>query len=446
MQTKYLLTQFKTISMQKFLIITSREYLNKITNKTFILSTFFTPLILVGLVFLIGWFASVNNDEVNTVSVIDNSGYIFDMLESTKSIKYVELENFDLDKAKLISKNKSDFGLLFIENFESPKEIAETISFYSEDTPSLSVIGNIESQLEDILTSKNFKIQGIDINKINSNKIYVSLYQETFQGKKTTKADSAVGLIFGLFLAFLLYMLIFAYGGMIMSSVMEEKSSRIIEVIISSVKPFYLISGKIVGTSLAGITQFIVWGLLFYGFSFFISATFGISSTYDNNELMLAADSNAISDASLNMLSSFFNLPLLNILIAFLFYFIGGYLLYSSMFAAVGAAVDNQTDAQQFMLPITIIVIIALYVGIFTAENPDGVVSIIFSMIPFTSPIVMMMRIPNGVPIFEQFISLLILFLTVILIIWIAAKIYRIGILMYGKKPSYKDLIKWLKY
>ena len=410
MQTKYLLTQFKTISMQKFLIITSREYLNKITNKTFILSTFFTPLILVGLVFLIGWFASVNNDEVNTVSVIDNS------------------------------------GLLFIENFESPKEIAETISFYSEDTPSLSVIGNIESQLEDILTSKNFKIQGIDINKINSNKIYVSLYQETFQGKKTTKADSAVGLIFGLFLAFLLYMLIFAYGGMIMSSVMEEKSSRIIEVIISSVKPFYLISGKIVGTSLAGITQFIVWGLLFYGFSFFISATFGISSTYDNNELMLAADSNAISDASLNMLSSFFNLPLLNILIAFLFYFIGGYLLYSSMFAAVGAAVDNQTDAQQFMLPITIIVIIALYVGIFTAENPDGVVSIIFSMIPFTSPIVMMMRIPNGVPIFEQFISLLILFLTVILIIWIAAKIYRIGILMYGKKPSYKDLIKWLKY
>ena len=213
--------------MEKFLIITSREYLNKITNKTFILSTLFTPLILVGLIFLIGWFASVNNDQVSNVSVVDNSGYIFDKLESTESIRYVQLEDFDLEEAKLISKTKSDFGLLFIENSESPKEIAETITFYSEDAPSLTVIGNIENQLENILTNKNYKINDIDINKINSNKVYVSLYQETFQGKKTTKADSFVGLLFGMFLAFLLYMLIFAYGGMIMASVIEEKSSRI---------------------------------------------------------------------------------------------------------------------------------------------------------------------------------------------------------------------------
>ena len=235
---KYLLIQFKTISMEKFLIITSREYLNKITNKTFILSTFFTPLILVGLIFLIGWFATVNNDQVSNVSVVDNSGYIFDKLESNESIRYIQLEDIDLEDAKLISKTKSDFGLLFIENFESPKEIAETITFYSEDAPSLTVIGNIENQLENILTNKNYKINDIDINQINSNKVYVSLYQETFQGKKTTKADSFVGLLFVMFLAFLLYMLIFAYGGMIMASVIEEKSSRIIEVIVSSVKPF----------------------------------------------------------------------------------------------------------------------------------------------------------------------------------------------------------------
>ncbi len=443
---KYLLTQLTTISMEKLLIIISREYLNKITSKTFILSTLFTPLIIVGLIFLIGWFASVNNDEVNNVSVVDNSGYIFEKLESTETLKYVELENFDLDEAKLISKEKSDFGLLYIDNFESPIKIAEKISFYSEDAPSLTIIGNIETQLENILTNKNYKIQGIDINKINSNKVYVNIYQETFQGKKTTKADSFIGLFLGMILAFLLYGLIFAYGGMIMSSVMEEKNSRIIEVIISSVKPFYLISGKIIGTSLAGITQFIVWGALFWLFSLFISNTFGITSAYENSELILSAESTAISSGTLDMLSAFFNLPLVNILIAFIVYFLGGYLLYSSMFAAVGAAVDNQSDAQQFMLPITFIVIIALYVGIFTAENPDGIVSQIFSMIPFTSPIVMMMRIPNGVPIFEQIVSLLILFLTVILIIWIAAKIYRIGILMYGNKPSYKDLIKWLKY
>ncbi len=432
--------------MEKFIIITSREYLNKITNKTFILSTLFIPFILVGIGLLIGWFANINNEQVNNVSVVDKSGYIFDNLKSTSSINYTQLENFDLEEAKLISKTKSDFGLLYIDNFESPRDIAESISFYSEDTPSLTVIGNIESQLENILTNKNYKIQGIDINKINSNKIYVSLYQETFQGKKTTKSDSAVGLIFGLFLAFLLYMLIFAYGGMIMASVIEEKSSRIIEVIVSSVKPFYLISGKIVGTSLAGISQFIVWAILFYGSSFLISTTFGITSTYENNEFILTAEDSAISGFVLEMLSSFFNLPLLNIFVAFLFYFIGGYLLYSSLFAAVGAAVDNQTDAQQFMLPITLIVIIALYVGIFTAENPDGIISVIFSMIPLTSPIVMMMRIPSGVPIIDQIVSILILFLSVILIIWMAAKIYRIGILMYGKKPTYKDLLKWLKY
>ena len=432
--------------MEKFIIITSREYLNKITNKTFILSTLFIPFILVGIGLLIGWFANINNEQVNNVSVVDKSGYIFDNLKSTSSINYTQLENFDLEEAKLISKTKSDFGLLYIQNFESPRDIAESISFYSEDTPSLTVIGNIESQLENILTNKNYKIQGIDINKINSNKIYVSLYQETFQGKKTTKSDSAVGLIFGLFLAFLLYMLIFAYGGMIMASVIEEKSSRIIEVIVSSVKPFYLISGKIVGTSLAGISQFIVWAILFYGSSFLISTTFGITSTYENNEFILTAEDSAISGFVLEMLSSFFNLPLLNIFVAFIFYFIGGYLLYSSLFAAVGAAVDNQTDAQQFMLPITLIVIIALYVGIFTAENPDGIISVIFSMIPLTSPIVMMMRIPSGVPILDQIVSILILFLSVILIIWMAAKIYRIGILMYGKKPTYKDLIKWLKY
>jgi ABC-2 type transport system permease protein len=432
--------------MEKFIIITSREYLNKITNKTFILSTLFIPFILVGIGLLIGWFANINNEQVNNVSVVDKSGYIFDNLKSTSSINYTQLENFDLEEAKLVSKTKSDFGLLYIDNFESPRDIAESISFYSEDTPSLTVIGNIESQLENILTNKNYKIQGIDINKINSNKIYVSLYQETFQGKKTTKSDSAVGLIFGLFLAFLLYMLIFAYGGMIMASVIEEKSSRIIEVIVSSVKPFYLISGKIVGTSLAGISQFIVWAILFYGSSFLISTTFGITSTYENNEFILTAEDSAISGFVLEMLSSFFNLPLLNIFVAFIFYFIGGYLLYSSLFAAVGAAVDNQTDAQQFMLPITLIVIIALYVGIFTAENPDGIISVIFSMIPLTSPIVMMMRIPSGVPIIDQIVSILILFLSVILIIWMAAKIYRIGILMYGKKPTYKDLIKWLKY
>ena len=403
---------------------------------------------MVGIVFFIGWLTNLNNDSVKNISVVDNTGFIYDKLNSSKSIKYNLLDNFSFEKARLISKTKSDFGLLFIKDFESPKAIADSISFISEDAPSLSIISNIEVQLEQILTNKNFEIEGIDINEINSKKVYVNIYQETFQGEKTTKADGAVKLIFGMVLGLLLYMFIFIYGSMIMMSVIEEKTNRIIEIVVSSVKPFHLMTGKIIGTSLAGLTQFIVWGVLLFIFSFVISSIFGISSSYENTELILnASDDSAISSATLGMISSFVNLPLTNIMIAFVFYFIGGYLFYASIFAAIGAAVDNQTDAQQFIMPITIVLIVALYVGILTVpEDPNGVVAQIFSFIPLTSPVVMMMRIPHGVPLIEQIISLLILFSSVILIIWIAAKIYRIGILMYGKKPSYKELIKWLKY
>ena len=433
--------------MGNFGLITSREYLNKITNKTFILSTLLTPLFIAGLIFLIGWLTSINNDSVKNISVVDNTGYVFDKLKSSNTIKYELLGDFSLDEARVVSETKSDYGLLYVNDFKSPRDIADSISFISEDA-SLAVINNIESQLENILTNENFKINNIDIDRINQYKVYVNIYQETFKGEKTTKADGAIKLIFGMILGMMLYMFIFIYGSMIMMSVIEEKTNRIIEVVISSVKPFQLMTGKIIGVSLAGLTQFVMWGILITVFSSLFSSFFGISTTYENTDLILnASEDSALSSAALGMISAFVNLPLLNILIAFVFYFLGGYLLYSSIFAAIGAAVDNQTDAQQFLMPITIILIVALYVGILTVpEDPNGIVAQIFSFIPLTSPVVMMMRIPHGVPLIEQIISLLILFLSVILVIWIAAKIYRIGILMYGKKPSYKELIKWLKY
>tara|TARA_B100001769_G_C22093966_1_gene590060 strand:+ start:785 stop:2089 length:1305 start_codon:yes stop_codon:yes gene_type:complete len=434
--------------MGKFTLITSREYLNKITNKTFILSTLLTPLFIAGIVFFIGWLTSVNNERIKTISVVDNTGYIYDKLKSSNSIKYELLGDFSLEESRIISDTKSDYGLLYINNLESPKSIADSISFISEEASSLTIINNIESQLEKILTNENFKIEGIDIEKINSKKIYVNLLQETFQGEKTTKSDGLVKYIFGFVLGMLLYMFIFVYGSMIMMSVIEEKTNRIIEIVVSSVKPFYLMTGKIIGTSLAGLTQFIVWGVLFFIFTSIISSIFGISSTYEDSQIVLnASQDSTVSSAALGMISAFINLPLTNIMIAFVLYFLGGYLLYASIFAAIGAAVDNQTDAQQFLMPITIILIVALYVGMLTVpEDPNGIVAQIFSFVPLTSPIVMMMRIPHGVPLIEQIISVLILFLSVILIIWIAAKIYRIGILMYGKKPSYKELMKWLKY
>ena len=233
-----------------------------------------------------------------------------------------------------------------------------------------------------------------------------------------------------------------------MMSVIEEKSNRIIEIIISSVKPFYLMTGKIIGVSLAGFTQFIIWGFLFFVFNTIIFSIFGISMNHEESQLILnASNDDVLSSSAIGIFTSLINLPLMNILLAFIFYFLGGYLLYSAIFAAVGAAVDNQADAQQFLMPITIVLIVSLYVGILTVpEDPNGIVAKIFSYIPLTSPVVMMMRIPQGVPLIEQITSLLIIFLSIILVIWIAAKIYRIGILMYGKKPSYKEVIKWLKY
>ena len=256
-------------------------------------------------------------------------------------------------------------------------------------------------------------------------------------------------LFFGLASGYLLFMFIIIYGNLIMRSVIEEKTSRIIEVIVSSVKPIKLMLGKIFGTSLAGITQFAIWVILlgvlliiasqFFGFDIFTTPQQDVVSEVMNNKINNSELQGFIND--------FRSLPILNLIIAFILFFICGYLLYSSMYAAIGAAVDNETDSQQFILPVIMPLIIAIYVGGFTVlEDPHGPVSTIFSYIPFTSPVVMLMRIPFGVPLWEQILSLIILVITFMVIVWLAAKIYRVGILMYGKKPSYKDLLKWMRY
>ena len=433
--------------MEHFSIITTREYLNKIGNKSFIMMTLLLPIILAGLTFLLSFLSSVNNDSAKTISVVDNTGYIYQNLDSSDDIIYDLIIDSSLDKAKEISRNNSDYGLLYITDFDTPEEIAESIVFISEDSPSLSIIGRVESQLETILTNENFRLTGIDVNEVNSSKIYINLFQESFDGKETTRVDGLVKLMFGFFLGLLLYFFIFAYGGMIMMSVMEEKTNRIIEIIISSVKPFHLMTGKIIGVSLAALTQVLIWGAMFFVFSYIFSVVFGISTSYETGDLILSTEGdNGLSSFALEMISAFMNLPLTNIFIAFIMYFLGGYFLYASMFAAVGAAIDNQADAQQFMLPVTLIIIIGLYVGVLTVpEDPNGIVAQIFSYIPFTSPIVMLMRIPHGVPLYEQILSVTILFSSVLLIVWISAKIYRIGILMYGKKITYGEMIKWLR-
>jgi len=430
-------------------LIIAREYLTQVKNKKFLLITLSIPFLFVGLGLFISFLTNINSDSIKNITVVDNSGIFENSLLSTDNVKFSFLEDLDEDEAKLISKERNDDGLIFIPSVRDTKninyvELSKSIKLISEDSPSLTLIDGIESKLEKILTDLNYTSYGLDLNTIKESKIYIDLVQVSFEGEESTKIDGIFKMAFGFFLGMLLYGFVFIYGSMILRSVLEEKTSRIVEIIISSVKPTQLMMGKIIGTSLVAFTQIFIWIALTLVISTLASSIFGVSTSEFN--------SLDVSEAQVNsgiqiFFSALFNLPLLNILIAFVFFFISGLFLYGSLFAAVGAAVDSETDANQFMVPLSMPLIIGLYVGIFTvSEDPSGTIPTIFSHIPFTSPIVMMMRIPYGVPIYEQLISLSILVATFFAIVWFAAKIYRVGILMYGQKPSYKDLYKWLKY
>ncbi|MFT4801912.1 MAG: ABC-2 type transport system permease protein [Flavobacteriaceae bacterium] len=322
------------------------------------------------------------------------------------------------------------------------------MTFYSEDSPSISIMRSIENKIEDKVNALKLEASGIDAKQIEELRINIDAKIETFEGKKTSKLGSFLKLIFGGIAGYLLFMFIIIYGNMIMRSVIEEKTSRIIEIIISSVKPIKLLLGKIFGTTLAGITQFAVWIVIMLILSTTISSVFGIDpSLIPSQQQELLSETSKSQQMITDVLLEINNLPISNLIIMFVFFFIGGYLLYSSLYAAIGAAVDNETDTQQFMLPILMPLILGIYVGFFTVmDNPHGIVSQVFSYIPLTSPVVMLMRIPFGVPLWQQILSLVILFATFMATVWFASKIYRVGILMYGKKASYREIIKWLKY
>ncbi len=432
-------------------LVIKREYLTKVRNRAFIVMTILSPLIIIALFAVVAYLSQLNSSKERTIAVLDETGLVKEVLEDNKTLKYTFLDDMSLEEAKEKVKENENYGLLYISDHDSISEIAKHIRFYSEDTPSLTLISGIENKLERKLTDLRLQQQGVDIEKLRSSQTKIDIGQESFLGEKTSKIDNVLRLAFGGFAGYLLFMFIIIYGNMIMRSVIEEKTSRIIEVIISSVKPIQLLMGKIIGTSLAGITQFVIWVILGGVFMTIMAAIFNvdvIGMQQGQEELMqqaMAAPESGFNAQSL--INSVYRLPLTNLVVAFVLFFIGGYLLYSSLYAAIGAAVDNETDTQQFLMPILIPLILAVYVGAFTViEDPHGTVSTVFSFIPFTSPVVMLMRIPFGVPIWQQLISLLLLIATFLFTVWFAAKIYRVGILMYGKKASYKELIKWLKY
>ena len=436
--------------MNHFFLVLKREYLVKIKNKSFILMTFLSPLIFLGLFSLVAYLSQLNNSNIKTIAILDESANFLDEFQNNISTNYKYLENVTLADAKKIVDEGSTYGLLYIPN-QPLNNLQNKVQFFSKESPNMHVIEGLSEKIEKKIFNLSLKEKGVDPEMVDALKPHVDILLEDFSGEKTSKLGNILKLVFGGAAGYLLMMFIVIYGNMIMRSVIEEKTSRIIEVIISSVKPIHLMLGKIIGTSLAGVTQFLIWTFLGFVLTTSISMIFGINIAViqdQQNEMMVNATANGgMEEMIASGMVEFFKLPLATLVISFIIYFIGGYLLYSSLYAAIGAAVDNETDTQQFMFPIIVPLMLAMYVGIFTViEDPNGTVSTVFSFIPFTSPIVMLMRIPFGVPWWQILLSVLLLYVTFVVTVWFASKIYGVGILMYGKKPSYKELYKWLKY
>lgn len=430
--------------MRNLKLIIRREYLARVKNKAFIVMTFLSPLILVGMIVLIAYLVNLNSDVQRIVAINDETELFRSEFRDSKDIKFIDLSAISLEEAKAIVKEKEYFGLLHVPEITGNE--TPDIQFFAKEAPAFGFLNQIEQVIGDKLTNRQLQARGIDVDLIEESEARVEIQIQNFSGERTSKMATYVKMFFGGAAGYLLMMFIIIYGNMVMRSVIEEKTNRIIEIIISSVKPIHLMLGKIIGTSLAGITQFVIWVILG---GIMLSIVAGIAGVD-----MLAAQGppqeamEQMSDNELRQLMiDIAKLPMLTLLVSFLIYFIGGYFLYSAIYAAIGAAVDNETDTQQFMLPVIIPLMLGIYVGFFAViENPHGVVSTVFSMVPLTSPIVMLMRIPFGVAWWELAISIGLLVLTIAGVVWLAAKIYRVGILMYGKKPGYKELYKWIKY
>lgn len=424
-------------------LIIKREFISKVRNKSFIVMTFLSPIIFVAVATLIAYLSSMKAD-LKHIGIHDETGLFFNEFKSNESYKYHNLSLIDPILLRDSVSQKNYEGILFIPIKENLKDYGKSIEYISDNSPSLGFIYDVESTLSDKLTRQNLTTKGIDTVLLDRSKIDVRMHLTKASGEETVKGLNEMKVVIGSAFGYLIMMFIIIYGNMVMRSVIEEKTNRIIEIIVSSIKPIQLMMGKIIGTTLAGILQFVIWAVLALILMIVANSVFGLSSSTPTTDLAL--QSAHLPDIK-RYFSEFLKLPLISMVVYFLIYFIGGYFLYSSLYAAIGAAVDNETDTQQFMFPVITPLMLAVYIGFFTVMNePHGTVATAFSIIPFTSPIVMLMRIPFGVPFYQIAISISLLFITFIAIVWLASKIYRVGILMYGKKPTWKELLKWLKY
>ena len=444
--------------MNKLALIIKREYIAKVRNKSFVVMTILSPVLLVGMVVLIAFLTKVNDSEKRIIAVFNEGPYFSTDFNPGESLSYVHLENITLEQAMDSTQTMGFYGLMYIPEAANVELTAQGTFFYTQDAP----LANVVDQLEDIIQYRvrQFKLTNLGLSAEEFAHIdqRFDMQTSTFEGQQNLKGINEIKALIGGGFGYLIMMFIIIYGGFVMRSVIEEKTSRIIEVIISSVKPFQLMLGKIIGTSLAGITQFVIW-IISAGFLMVIVMLFfgiDVAALNQGTQGLPAGMGPAAMPEAVDTLQLYaeelYRFPWLMLIVSFVIYFILGYLIYSSIYAAIGAAVDNETDTQQFIFPIILPLMLAIYVGFFSVfGNPHGPIAVGFSLFPLTSPIVMLMRLPSGigaggVPVWQLLLSISLLVITFIAIVWLAAKIYRVGILMYGKKPTYKELWKWLKY
>jgi ABC-2 type transport system permease protein len=450
--------------MNKISIIIKREYMTRVRKKSFIIMTILAPVLMAAII-IVPTVVMMNQDQdFKKIAVIqDTPGLFKGVVPNTKNLEFDYLENVKLEDLQKTFQQAGYYGILFISS-----EVVNTpnaIRLISKQQPPIALLQHIESSLEKEIEKQKlmtYNIQNLDeIMKNVETKVSIQTIKIDDSGKvKETSTGIAMALAY--LSGFLMYMLVFIFGAQVMRGVIEEKTSRVVEVIVSSVKPIQLMMGKIIGIALVGLTQFLIWVFLTIGIVGVLKATIlkkdnltevtqnvTKSVMIDNQQAAMGTQASTMNPQMAEFSRIFdnaMNQPWGLIIICFIFYFITGYLLYASIFAAIGSAVDNETETQQFMLPVTIPIILALMVAMGTMQNPESSLSFWCSLIPLTSPVVMVARLPFGVPYWQIAVSMVVMLVTFIAFVWMAAKVYRTGILMYGKKTSWKEMWKWLRY
>jgi len=441
--------------MNKISIIIKREYLSRVKKRSFLVMTILGPMLMAAMM-IVPYYVTKLDKEQQVIEVLDETGIYYKM-GSNETIKFDYVYS-DLESAIANFDGNKYSALLYI---PKPDMIEPTnaILYYSDKQPGNTVTSYIKDKMKYIYENRKLmELYGIDKKQIDDAKVRININSQNIETGETNLPIATT--IMGIFAGFLIYFAIFMYGNQVMRGVIEEKTNRIVEIIVSSVKPFQLLLGKIIGIALVGLTQFMLWIVLTLSLVAVFQLSVGAKDmvSKQNTEIVqqgnvlvpenpTAAPAQDYDDENIrSLVKSIGDYNYTLIIFSFFFFFLFGYLLYAALFAAIGSAVDNEADTQQFMLPITIPLILAFILAQPIIENPQGPVAFWFSIIPLTSPIVMMIRIPFGVPVYELILSMVLLVLGFLACTWLAAKIYRTGILMYGKKVSYRELWKWLKY